>query len=69
MISFVVTALHQTSRGTPPVVTDAPVPEPAEGETLVRTESAVLSHFDLTVSSRDFDIRPDPPYVGGAAPD
>lgn len=41
------------------------VPEPSEGETLVRIEAAAVAHLDLTVASGKFHIKPDLPHIGG----
>ncbi|GAB7006775.1 hypothetical protein JCM18899A_42480 [Nocardioides sp. AN3] len=51
--------------GEAPRVDALPVPEPQAGETLVKVEAAALAHFDLTVASGSFGIKPDLPYVGG----
>ena len=48
-----------------PQVDEIDVPKPSTGETLVRVEAAGLTHFELTVASGEFDIKPDLPYVPG----
>jgi NADPH2:quinone reductase len=49
----------------PPAVDEVPVPEPAEGESLVRVEAAAVGHLDRTVAGGKFGMKPTLPYVGG----
>jgi NADPH2:quinone reductase len=46
-------------------VEEAPDPQPAEGETLVRMSAAAVAHIDLTVASGTFAFQPQLPYVPG----
>lgn len=48
-----------------PIVEEIPLPQPGEGEALVRVEAAAVAHLDVTVASGDFGIKPTLPYVGG----
>ncbi|MFD5385006.1 hypothetical protein ACFWMG_08600, partial [Streptomyces sp. NPDC127074] len=47
--------------GTLPRLVERPVPEPRPGHTLVRMESAAVSHLDLNVVDGKFGIHPHPP--------
>ncbi|MFG1951869.1 zinc-binding alcohol dehydrogenase family protein [Micromonospora sp. NPDC048830] len=51
--------------GVAPVVEDVPMPQPADGETLVRVEAAAVGHLDRTVAGGEFRMKPTLPYVGG----
>lgn len=48
-----------------PRLEEIDMPKPSTGEALVRIKAAGLSHFDLTMASGEFDIRPDLLYVPG----
>lgn len=48
-----------------PRLEEIDMPTPSTREALVRIKAAGLSHFDLTMASGEFDIRPDLPYVPG----
>lgn len=58
-------ALRVHAWGEPPRLDDVDAPRPGPGEALVEVASASLSHFDLTVASGEFGIRPELPYVPG----
>lgn len=58
-------ALRIHAWGEPPRLDEVEVPQPGPGEALVEVAAASLSHFDLTVASGEFGIRPDLPYVPG----
>lgn len=51
--------------GDPPVVDQVPVPQPAEGESLVKVDAATVAHLDRTVASGEFGLKPSLPYIGG----
>ncbi|WP_405433625.1 zinc-binding alcohol dehydrogenase family protein [Micromonospora sp. NBC_00617] len=51
--------------GIAPVVEDVPMPQPTDGETLVRVEAAAVGHLDRTVAGGEFRMKPALPYVGG----
>lgn len=51
--------------GAAPVVEDVPMPELADGESLVRIEAAAVGHLDRTVASGTFRLKPSLPYIGG----
>lgn len=48
-----------------PVIERIPIPQPREGESLVRIEAAGVTHLDLTVWSGSFAMSPALPYTGG----
>lgn len=48
-----------------PTVDEVPMPQPGEGESLVRVEAAAVGHLDRTVAGGDFGMKPTLPYVGG----
>ena len=58
-------ALRIHAWGEPPRLDDVEAPQPGPGEALVEVAAASLSHFDLTVASGEFGIRPELPYVPG----
>ncbi|GAB3480968.1 quinone oxidoreductase family protein [Amycolatopsis cihanbeyliensis] len=51
--------------GADPVVEEVPTPKRNPGQSLVRIEAAALSHLDMTVTSGQFELRPELPHVGG----
>jgi NADPH:quinone reductase-like Zn-dependent oxidoreductase len=51
--------------GEPPVTEDVPAPAPAEGESLIRIEAAVVGHLDLGIAGGRFPLLPSPPYTPG----
>lgn len=58
-------ALRVHEWGRPPTVDEVPVPEPAEGESLVLVEAAAVAHLDRTVAGGNFGMKPTLPYIGG----
>ncbi|GID29314.1 quinone oxidoreductase family protein [Paractinoplanes brasiliensis] len=58
-------ALRVHDWGKDPVVHEIEEPVRGEGEVLVRVEAAALAHFDLTVASGNFALKPRLPYTGG----
>lgn len=58
-------ALVLESFGSSPRLLDRPVPEPAEGHTLIRVHAAQVGHLDLDVAAGRFGILPDLPAVPG----
>ncbi|MER6530571.1 zinc-binding dehydrogenase [Streptomyces sp. NPDC001508] len=51
--------------GAAPVVEEMPEPVRGPGEVLVQVEAGGVGHLDVTVSSGEFDMRPQLPYIGG----
>jgi NADPH:quinone reductase-like Zn-dependent oxidoreductase len=51
--------------GSAPVLEEAPDPQPAPGETVVRIAAAGAGHFDLTVAAGEVQPRPRLPFVPG----
>ena len=60
MRAAVVTAFDQ-----PLTVQEIPVPEPAEGQVLVRIEASGLCHTDIHAARGDWPVKPTPPFVPG----
>lgn len=58
-------ALRIHAWGESPRLDEVEAPRPGPGEALVEVAAAGLSHFDLTVASGEFGIRPELPYVPG----
>lgn len=58
-------ALRVHTWGEAPRLDEVDAPRPGPGETLIAVAAAGLSHFDLTVASGEFGIRPQLPYVPG----
>lgn len=44
---------------------DRPVPEPADGQVLVRVEASGLCHTDIHAARGDWPVKPTPPFVPG----
>ncbi|MGH9920730.1 MAG: quinone oxidoreductase family protein [Nitrososphaerales archaeon] len=59
------TAVRIHRYGAPPEVERLALPEPGEGELLVKIAASIVSHFDLTVAAGDFVVRPELPYTPG----
>ncbi|MGW3949510.1 quinone oxidoreductase family protein [Streptomyces sp. NPDC004752] len=51
--------------GAAPVVEEVPEPVRGPGEVLVQVEAGGVGHLDVTVSSGEFGMRPQLPYIGG----
>ena len=49
----------------PLIIEDRPVPEPAEGQVLVKIEASGLCHTDMHAANGDWPVRPTPPFVPG----
>lgn len=61
-------ALQQTSLSGPRdmhLITDAPVPSPAEGEVLIRVAAAGINFADVSKAHGTFKDGPQPPYLAG----
>jgi NADPH:quinone reductase len=61
-------ALQQTSLKGPQdmrLITDAPVPSPAEGEVLIRVTAAGVNYADISKAHGTFLDGPRPPYLAG----
>ncbi|HEY3013688.1 MAG TPA: alcohol dehydrogenase AdhP [Nocardioides sp.] len=46
-------------------VQDLPVPEPGEGQVLVRMETCGLCHTDIHAAHGDWPVKPTPPFIPG----
>jgi propanol-preferring alcohol dehydrogenase len=60
MKAAVVTAFKQ-----PLVIEDRPIPEPGEGQVLVKIEASGLCHTDMHAANGDWPVKPTPPFVPG----
>jgi alcohol dehydrogenase, propanol-preferring len=60
MRAAVVRAFNQ-----PLVIEDRPVPEPGEGQVLVKIEASGLCHTDIHAANGDWPVKPAPPFVPG----
>jgi len=49
----------------PLVIEERSVPEPGEGQVLVRIEASGLCHTDMHAASGDWPVKPTPPFVPG----
>jgi len=47
------------------VIEDRPVPEPGEGQVLVKIEASGLCHTDMHAANGDWPVKPTPPFVPG----
>jgi propanol-preferring alcohol dehydrogenase len=54
-----------TSFDQPLVIKDIPIPEPADGQVLVRIEASGLCHTDIHAARGDWPVKPTPPFVPG----
>ena len=46
-------------------VEDVPVPEPADGQVLVKIEASGVCHTDLHAAEGDWPVKPAPPFIPG----
>src|ERR1700686_1948224 len=60
MRAAVVTDFHS-----PLQVKDLPIPEPGDGEVLVRVETSGLCHTDIHAAHGDWPVKPTPPFIPG----
>src|SRR3984957_1336462 len=60
MRAAVVTDFHSRLQ-----VKDLPIPEPADGEVLVRIETSGLCHTDIHAAHGDWPVKPTPPFIPG----
>lgn len=58
-------ALRIHAWGERPRLEELPTPLPGPGEVLVATFASVVSHLDVTVSTGEFPVQPDLPYIPG----
>jgi propanol-preferring alcohol dehydrogenase len=49
----------------PLVIEDRPIPEPDEGQILVKIEASGLCHTDMHAANGDWPVKPTPPFVPG----
>jgi len=49
----------------PLIIEDRPVPEPGDGQVLVRIEASGLCHTDMHAANGDWPVKPAPPFVPG----
>jgi alcohol dehydrogenase, propanol-preferring len=49
----------------PVVIEDRPIPEPADGQVLVKIEASGLCHTDMHAANGDWPVKPAPPFVPG----
>ena len=49
----------------PLIIEDRPVPEPGDGQVLVRIEASGLCHTDMHAANGDWPVKPTPPFVPG----
>jgi propanol-preferring alcohol dehydrogenase len=54
-----------TSFTKPLDVRDVPIPEPGEGQVLIRMETCGLCHTDIHAAQGDWPVKPTPPFVPG----
>jgi len=54
-----------TSFTEPLKIQDLPVPEPGQGEVLVKIEASGLCHTDIHAARGDWPIKPTPPFIPG----
>jgi len=51
--------------GEPLVIEEVDVPEPSDGEVLVKIEATGVCHTDLHAADGDWPIKPNPPFIPG----
>jgi propanol-preferring alcohol dehydrogenase len=49
----------------PLIIEDRPVPEPGDGQVLVKIEASGLCHTDIHAANGDWPVKPTPPFVPG----
>jgi len=49
----------------PLVIEDRPIPEPGDGQVLVKIEASGLCHTDMHAANGDWPVKPSPPFVPG----
>jgi alcohol dehydrogenase, propanol-preferring len=49
----------------PLAIEDRPVPEPGDGQVLVKMEASGLCHTDMHAANGDWPVKPTPPFVPG----
>ena len=49
----------------PLIIEDRPIPEPGEGQVLVKIEASGLCHTDMHAANGDWPVKPAPPFVPG----
>ena len=49
----------------PLVIEDRPIPEPGDGQVLVKIEASGLCHTDMHAANGDWPVKPMPPFVPG----
>jgi alcohol dehydrogenase, propanol-preferring len=54
-----------TSFTAPLEVQDIPIPQPGEGQVLVRMEACGLCHTDIHAAHGDWPVKPTPPFIPG----
>jgi propanol-preferring alcohol dehydrogenase len=51
--------------GKPLVIDEMPVPEPGDGQILVKVEASGVCHTDLHAANGDWPVKPSPPFIPG----
>jgi alcohol dehydrogenase, propanol-preferring len=51
--------------GRPLQIREVPVPEPGEGQVLVKVEASGVCHTDLHAAEGDWPVKPSPPFIPG----
>jgi alcohol dehydrogenase, propanol-preferring len=54
-----------TKFGSPLDIQDLPIPEPGQGQVLIRIESSGLCHTDIHAARGDWPVKPTPPFIPG----
>src|SRR5690349_22972870 len=54
-----------TSFTEPLAVQQVPIPQPGDGQILVRVEASGLCHTDIHAASGDWPVKPTPPFIPG----
>jgi alcohol dehydrogenase, propanol-preferring len=49
----------------PLIIEDRPIPEPGDGQVLVKIEASGLCHTDMHAANGDWPVKPVPPFVPG----